>query len=41
MNDISDLQLLDEVLQKRGFRSEDVANVFHGNWQRILERALQ
>lgn len=41
MNDISDLQLLDDVLQKRGFRSEDVANVFHGNWQRILERALQ
>lgn len=41
MNDISDLQKLEDVLYRRGFTSDDTANVFHKNWQRILERALK
>ncbi len=41
LKDISDLQKLEDVLQRRGFTSEDIANVFHNNWQRILERILK
>lgn len=41
MNDISDLQKLAGVLERRGFGSEDIENIFHKNWQRILERALK
>ncbi len=41
MNDISDLPKLAGILEKRGFRGEDIENVFHKNWQRILERAIK
>ena len=41
MNDISDLPKLAAVLESRGFSQEDIENVFHANWQRILERALK
>ena len=41
MNDISDLQKLTEVLAVRGYGEEDIENIFHKNWQRILERALK
>ncbi|MBQ6503496.1 MAG: membrane dipeptidase [Flexilinea sp.] len=41
MNDISDLQKLADILERRGYSDEDVENIFHKNWQRILERALK
>ena len=41
MNDISGIQILAEKLADRGFSDEDIDNVFHKNWQRILERALK
>ena len=41
MNDISDLRKLAGTLEKRGYRAEDIENIFHRNWQRILERALR
>ena len=40
LNDISDLQKLRDVLSRRGYGEEDIANIFAGNWQRILERAF-
>lgn len=40
MNDIHDIQKLAAVLEKRGFTAQDIRNVFHENWQRILERNL-
>ena len=41
MNDISDLQKLAGVLERRGYQEEDIENIFHKNWQRILERTLK
>ena len=41
MNAISDLQKFAGVLERRGYHEDDIANIFHGNWQRILERALK
>ena len=41
MNDISDLPELAGVLENRGYKEEDIQNIFHKNWQRILERALK
>ena len=41
MNDISDLQKLAAVLERRGYTEEDIENIFHRNWQRILERSLK
>ena len=41
MNDISDLSKLAAVLERRGYGNEDIENIFHKNWQRILERALK
>ncbi len=40
MNDISDLPKIIEPLQKRGYREEDITNIFHANWQRVFEKAL-
>ena len=41
MNDIADLPKLAAVLERRGYGQEDIENIFHKNWQRILERALR
>ena len=41
MNDISDLPKLAGVLEKRGYSPEDIENIFHKNWQRILEGVLK
>ena len=41
MNDISDLPKLAGILEKRGFRENDIENIFHKNWQRILERTIK
>lgn len=36
---IADLQKVPALLQKRGYTSQDIENVMHGNWGRFLERA--
>jgi membrane dipeptidase len=36
---IADLQKLPELLAKRGYTSEDINNVLHGNWLRFLRKA--
>lgn len=41
LNDISDLPKLADTLERRGFSAGDIENIFHNNWQRILERALK
>lgn len=41
MNDISDLPRLADVLERRGYKEDDIENIFHRNWQRILERVLK
>lgn len=35
---IADLGKIPALLQKRGYSSEDIANVMHGNWLRFLRR---
>lgn len=37
---ISDLQLLDEILQQRGYTGEDIDEIFHGNWLRFFREHL-
>lgn len=41
LEDISDLQKLKGLLQKRGYTEQDIQNVFHGNWLRFLRSAWQ
>jgi len=36
---IADLNKLPFLLQKRGYSSEDVNNIMHGNWLRFLRKA--
>ena len=40
VNSIADMQKLVPILQKRGYSTAQVAAVFHGNWERILNQAL-
>ncbi|GAB3925568.1 dipeptidase [Larkinella terrae] len=39
MNSIADLQKYEAILEKRGYKAEDIDNIFHGNWLRFLRRA--
>jgi membrane dipeptidase len=36
---IADLQKIPGLLRKRGFSSEDINNIMHGNWLRFLRKA--
>src|SRR5690554_5787448 len=36
---IADLQNLKGLLEKRGYSEQDINNVFHGNWLRIIRKA--
>lgn len=36
---IADLQKVPAILQKRGYTSEDIQNMMHGNWLRFLRNA--
>lgn len=36
---IADLQKLPQLLTKRGYTTEDIENVMHGNWLRFLRKA--
>ena len=39
MNSIADLQKYQSILTKRGYKQEDIDNIFHGNWLRFLHKA--
>ncbi|MBX2925017.1 MAG: membrane dipeptidase [Chitinophagaceae bacterium] len=39
MDTIADLQMLQQLLAKRGYTQEDTRKIFHGNWLNFLERA--
>lgn len=39
LDTIADLQLLQELLAKRGYSIDDVENIFHKNWLRFLRQA--
>ncbi|GAB3801157.1 membrane dipeptidase [Spirosoma humi] len=39
LDTIADLQNLTSLLAKRGYSSEDIANIFHKNWLRFLRNA--
>ncbi|MEO6705798.1 MAG: membrane dipeptidase [Ginsengibacter sp.] len=39
MNSIADLQNYQSILLKRGYKQEDIENIFHKNWIRFLQRA--
>ena len=39
MNSIADLQKYHEILLRRGYKEEDVENIFHKNWIRFLREA--
>jgi membrane dipeptidase len=40
LDTIADMGRLENVLLERGYSESDVAAIFHGNWRKILERAL-
>jgi membrane dipeptidase len=40
INSIADMQKLIPILLNRGYTSEQVEAIFHGNWERILNQAL-
>lgn len=39
LNSIADLQKYQSILLKRGYKQEDVENIFHKNWLRFLRKA--
>lgn len=39
LEDISDLQNLKSLLTTRGYKQEDIENIFHNNWLRFLRKA--
>jgi len=40
INTIADLQKLEPLLTRRGYRPEETADILGGNWRRLLERTL-
>ena len=40
LDTIADLQKLDGILSRRGYRDADLNAIFHGNWLRILKKCL-
>lgn len=40
LDTIADLQNIPALLRARGYAEADIAAIMHGNWQRLLERAL-
>ncbi len=41
LDTIADLQTLDGILKGRGYRDEDIASIFHGNFLRVLRKAWE
>ncbi len=40
LNTIADLQQIAIILQKRGYKEDDISLIMHGNWLRILKKIL-
>ncbi|HWQ47155.1 MAG TPA: membrane dipeptidase [Longilinea sp.] len=40
LDTIADMPKLIPILQARGYNDDDIAAIFHGNWERTLERSL-
>ena len=40
LDTIADMQVLKELLTKRGYGQSDLENIFHGNWLRLLRKSL-
>jgi membrane dipeptidase len=40
LDTIADAQRIPDLLRARGYAEEDVAKIMHGNWLRLLQRAL-
>jgi membrane dipeptidase len=38
LNDISDVAKFEIILQKRGYNSTDIDNIFHQNWLRLIKK---
>src|SRR5690606_22780390 len=36
---IADLRNFEPLLQKRGYKPEDIENIFHGNWLRVIRES--
>lgn len=41
LNTIADLQQIAVILQKRGYKDEDISMIMHGNWLRVLKSILE
>ena len=39
MDSIADLQKYEAILSARGYKDEDIDNIFHKNWLRFLRKA--
>ena len=39
MNSIADLQKYQDILSKRGYKQQDIENIFSKNWLRFLRKA--
>jgi len=40
LDTIADLQKIGGILDRRGYAGEDIANIMHGNWERLFLRVL-
>jgi membrane dipeptidase len=40
LDTIADLQQIPALLRERGYAEDDIAGIMHGNWRRLLARAL-
>ncbi|MCH6548008.1 MAG: membrane dipeptidase, partial [Gemmatimonadetes bacterium] len=38
---IADLQKIPNILEKRGYKEEDIRCIMHGNWLRLLRDAWE
>ena len=38
LDTIADIQKYEAILSKRGYKKEDIENIFHGNWLRLIKK---
>jgi membrane dipeptidase len=41
LDNIADLQKIQKILTQRGYSGEDLGHILHGNWLRLLRKALK
>jgi membrane dipeptidase len=39
LNTIADLQMVPDLLRKRGYKETDIEGIMHGNWLRFFQKA--